>query len=194
MSRKNVPPEQPCFRRLKMAKKPVLPEGTVFYFSLTPEVYMWGKIIKVLLRGELLIYLYKYETKDTEMVPELNYNDLIIPPLFVSKYFWTGGDFVTKEQTNLTKEEEERIHCFKDSSYRGEEIDSEGYYDSKINKGFRFKAFQDEYGKVILDKKFIKESKYYGKPSRINILGIAEDVAKALEKNREQTSETKKFN
>jgi hypothetical protein len=169
-----------------MAKKPELKPGTVFYFSLTPEVYMWGKIMRVLIRDQLLVYLYKYETKDTETMPELDYNDLIIPPLYVSKYFWTGGDFVTKEHTNLSKEEEERIHCFAYPSYRGQEIDNEGYF-IDINN-MRVPAFEDEYGKIILDKKFIKESKYCGKSAWINILGIAEDVAKALEKNKEKTS------
>jgi len=178
MNTKSLPIDYPSFLKLKRARKPIIIPGTIFYFSLTPGIFMWGKVMRVLIREELLVYLYKYETEDTDSIPELKYEDLVIPPLYLYSSFWTGGDFVTKAYLPLSKEEEGRIHCMAYPSYRGEEIDSQGYF-MDINK-MRVPGFEDEYNKVIIDKKFIEQSKYIGRSALINTLGIVEETMESL--------------
>ncbi len=75
--------------------------GLVFYFSIDPGKYMWGKVVRHPVSAEtgdpqkksLLCYFYNYVTDDIAC-PELTEDHLIIPPMLKSTYYFTIGKFV----------------------------------------------------------------------------------------------------
>lgn len=89
------------FIKLK-ANRPKEYNGLVFYYSIEPGKYMWGKVIRHPIPGELgdpekkslLVCFYPYITTDYKNAPKLEDKDIILPPMKCSTRFFSSKWFV----------------------------------------------------------------------------------------------------
>ncbi|MEI6533005.1 MAG: Imm26 family immunity protein [Candidatus Roizmanbacteria bacterium] len=150
------------FIELNHSRKPV-DEGDIFVCSPQQGEFIWGRVIKgngikVFAGNEILVYFYNVITTSSNIIPSLDKNNLLIPPQFVIKQYWSSGDFETIEKRSLKNEEILNVHCFYDGLY---------------------KKYVNEFGQD-LDKKY-EPCGTYGFPSAML---IAKRLKEALAKNQ----------
>lgn len=88
--------------------------------------YGFGRVIRNDLKILLplcLTYFYRPISNKVDLVPQLEKNNLIIPPQLLATDSWRHGVFQTLDTKGLTSVEDLPIHCFQDlqsSGYRDE--------------------------------------------------------------------------
>lgn len=98
----------------KKKKKP----GDVFVLKPKGHDYYFGRIISVTAdcgfgEGAILIYIYNLTSKEKYKIPNLNRDNLLIPPNFINALPWSKGYFETIESRELKRDDVLKTHCFK---------------------------------------------------------------------------------
>lgn len=112
----------PNMKVLKKSRK--APEvGDVFVLQILPGVYHWGKLIsKSANIGGFtncnLIYIYDVKTTDTKKIPDLDKNNLLVPPIATNDLPWKKGYFQTISNTSLEEDDTFSTHCFEDLAFK----------------------------------------------------------------------------
>ncbi len=120
-------------------KKPEV--GDIFAFKNKYLGWIYGRVIKM--GGPMgdhdsnfLVYIYNNFSKDLELHPKLNKNDLLIPPYFINRLGWLKGYFQTISKITLDKEDILDYHSFikLPVSHNLGYVDEYGNKTEKINK------------------------------------------------------------
>jgi hypothetical protein len=96
--------------------------GDIFTFQMKDDNrFFYGKVIckdaKVGPFEELiLIYIYNSFSKEKDKNPELDKENLLIPPLMTNKLPWSKGYFETISNIPINSHDVFERHCFKDIS------------------------------------------------------------------------------
>jgi len=117
---------------LKKSRKTPKP-GDIFVFQVEPDMFRFGRVIRTDARcgpiqGCILIYLYSTMSDDKHSIPDLNRDELLIPPILTATKPWTEGVFETVVNRQLETSDVLPIHCFEHGKGRGE------YYDADNNE------------------------------------------------------------
>lgn len=110
-------------RRMKGQRRDLLP-GDVFTFQLDSDgLYRFGRVVmmgemtrEARFHGDAMVYLY--EPAHAEPKPDhslLTPDRLLVPPDFVTKWFWTKGYFRTVDHRPLEPADLLAQHCFYDA-------------------------------------------------------------------------------
>lgn len=68
------------------------------------------------MEGAILIYIYKASSDDKSKVPSLEKENLLLPPMLISRSPWSGGYFETIENRPLEEDDVLPVHCFESIS------------------------------------------------------------------------------
>ena len=115
---------------LKKSRKPPA-SGDIFAFSMPGTPFFFGRVIRTdaligPMKNNTLIYIYRVSSPDKTKVPELNKNELLVPPIMTNRQPWLRGYFENIENRPLEPKNALEKHCF---------IDSWGhFYDEQNNK------------------------------------------------------------
>jgi hypothetical protein len=113
---------------LKKSKKHLRP-GDIFVLKPKGHDYYFGRVINTTAQcgfgppKAILIYIYNATSKDKNVIPELDKNNLLIPPDMVNRLGWSRGYFENVSFKELTEDQVLKVHCFwapplfKESSY-----------------------------------------------------------------------------
>ncbi|MEI6533006.1 MAG: immunity 26/phosphotriesterase HocA family protein [Candidatus Roizmanbacteria bacterium] len=93
-------------------------EGDIFVFSFDNKEYYFGRVIKLDViaggfPGAVLIYAYDQKTNKKKLIPLLNKENLLIPPVMINRMPWTRGYFEVVEHKVLLPEDVFEKHIFK---------------------------------------------------------------------------------
>lgn len=104
-------------RFLKKSRRRLQP-GDVFCYSILPERYHYGRVIctDAMLgkstRNLLLLYFYRATSSVLTEVPELNRDDLLIPPVLAVDRAWWDGYFMHVDHRDIKSEDRLAVNCF----------------------------------------------------------------------------------
>ena len=119
---------------LKKSRKRLVP-GDIFVLKPKGLDYYFGRVIDADAESgfgqgnAVLIYIYNASSKDKNVIPELDKNNLLIPPAMINRLGWSRGYFENVAFKELTKDDVLGIHCFWRPSRKvymnakGEELD-----------------------------------------------------------------------
>ena len=102
---------------LKKSKKHLRP-GDIFVLKPKGHDFYFGRIISTMAQcgfgppKAILIYIYNATSKDKNIIPELDKNNLLIPPTMVNRLGWSRGYFENVSFKELTEDQVLKIHCF----------------------------------------------------------------------------------
>ncbi len=104
----------------KPRKKPKKGDVFVFQHNLEPNGrYRFGKVIRTDasiggFANTNLIYIYNTWSETTTVIPKLNKNELLVPPLATNNLPWSRGYFETIGSGILADDDVLAVHCFED--------------------------------------------------------------------------------
>jgi len=162
------------FLKLKATRKQIQ-AGDIFVCSIDEGKYIWGRVIRdkdvaafstAMTKGVYLVYLYNIVTENIDKVPELKKDNLLIPPVAVTKHEWTSGYFQLVGSKELHSEDILDQHCFHVFAKMGGKVIADYY--------------KDEFGN-----KLNKRYEPCGRGGLINLNGLYEDVSVAFD-NKER--------
>lgn len=102
---------------LKKSKK-VLRSGDIFVLKPKGQDYYFGRVISTTADcgfgppKAILIYIYNATSKDKNTIPELDKNDLLIPPTMINRLGWSRGYFENVAFRELMEDDVLKVHCF----------------------------------------------------------------------------------
>jgi hypothetical protein len=107
---------------IRKSRKRAIP-GDIFVYQLPDNLYRYGRIIRTDVSGGgfsscILLYFYRLDSWQKTPIPDLDKDDLLIPPQMTDRYFWTHGYFETIEHRELGQEDVWPVHCFWDLVYK----------------------------------------------------------------------------
>lgn len=96
-------------------------QGDVFVMKVSENQYIFGRVIRSgsevkLIEGAMLVYIYGTVFSDKNVVPFLDKENLLVPPLLIARTPWSKGYFVTVEHKPLNEQDILPVHCFEGSS------------------------------------------------------------------------------
>lgn len=102
---------------LRRSRKKPQP-GDIFVFKMPKFDYVFGRVICTdaevdRIPGLILIYIYKAFSKDKNKIPQLDKNNLLVPPIIMNWQGWLQGYFETILNKPITKDDVLPKHCFK---------------------------------------------------------------------------------
>lgn len=99
--------------------------GDIFVIKLITGLYYWGRIISTAAHGgmgdehkDYIIYLYATPTEDKTNQPNLDKENLLIPPFFFGSTFWTVGYAETIVRQELEPSDVLPQHYFYDAWHK----------------------------------------------------------------------------
>ena len=106
--------------------------GDIFVFRPKGHDYYFGRTISVDaqiggFKDCVLIYLYNAHSKEKDKIPELNKNNLLVPPIATNYLPWSRGYFETVGHKTLSKDDLLQPNCFYSKIHNA-------YYDENGNK------------------------------------------------------------
>ena len=119
---------------LKKSRKELKP-GDIFVLKPKGHDYYFGRVISTTANcgfgppKTILIYIYNATSKDKNKIPQLDKNNLLIPPTMINRLGWSSGYFENIAFKELTKDDVLDVHCFWRPSRgtymneKGEELD-----------------------------------------------------------------------
>jgi hypothetical protein len=108
---------------LQKSRKRLRP-GDIFVLKPKGHDYYFGRVIDIDAESgfgpghAVLIYVYSASSKDKNTIPELDKNNLLIPPKMINRLGWSRGYFETVGFKELTKDDVLNVHCFWDPVHR----------------------------------------------------------------------------
>jgi hypothetical protein len=105
--------------KLKVSRKKPNP-GDIFIFKIaTEDHYRFGRVIRTEatiggFEDVILIYIYYLTSSSKKIIPELDINHLLVPPIGTNRQGWLKGYFETVSYRPLDKEQLLPQHHFLD--------------------------------------------------------------------------------
>ena len=137
-------------RVLKRSRKPVL-LGDIFVLQVRDDEYIFGRVVRtdamhMGFKDCVLIYIYKAYSTDKYVIPELDKNELLLPPMLTGPYMWTKGYFQTVENRPMSPHDVFAQHCFYSIRWGGSYMDADnnrlperiepcGFYGITVSQG-----------------------------------------------------------
>jgi hypothetical protein len=112
------------FEFLRKSRKELRP-GDIFVLKPKEHDYYFGRVINTDAESgfgpgnAVLIYIYNATSKDKNKIPELDKNNLLIPPTMINRLGWSRGYFENVAFKELTKDDVLDVHCFWDPPLKG---------------------------------------------------------------------------
>jgi len=101
--------------------------GDIFVFQIPNKQFVFGRVIRTDVNfgtrvppskqplKMLLVYIYNAFSGNKDKIPDLNKNNLLIPPEVINRLGWTRGYFETIEHRPLKENDILSQHCFMSS-------------------------------------------------------------------------------
>lgn len=91
--------------------------GDIFVMQPPDGRFLYGRVISTSaaigpMKDCILIYIYRPRSSEKMVVPELNSDDLLVPPMLTNKLAWSKGFFELIDNRPLTPEDRLPQHCF----------------------------------------------------------------------------------
>ena len=102
---------------LKKSRKGLKP-GDIFVLKPKGHDYYFGRVISTTAQcgfgppKAVLIYIYNSTSKDKTKIPNLDKNNLLIPPVMINRLGWSRGYFENVGFKELAKDDVLNVHCF----------------------------------------------------------------------------------
>ncbi len=109
---------------LKKSRKRLKP-GDIFVLKPKGHDYYFARVIDTDAESgfgpgnAVLIYIYNATSKDKNNIPQLDKNNLLIPPTMINRLGWSRGYFENVSFRELTEEDVLDVHCFWDPPLKG---------------------------------------------------------------------------
>lgn len=102
--------------RVLRRSRPKLKPGDIFALQILPDRFHFGRVIRtdteMIGTQVFLIYIFRATSPSRNDIPQLDRNDLLLPPTFVEKGPWTRGFFEVVKEQPLEVNDTHPVHCF----------------------------------------------------------------------------------